>query len=166
MNPVHLTLDTELAGRGGELVRTYISRPVKLGENSLATEFVEIPNDVVMADTELIGMETLSSLKADKVPGDLEALERSLSRLQGLVDAALRYVEDVVVRKGDAPPWRQQPPPFPRPGAVWWCVLSGEAPRARGFVALCVCVGGGCEDLITIPSNSERLRVDQSFSLD
>lgn len=97
-NPIHLTLDVELIAADPSIVRTYISRQVGLGERALATEFVEIPNEVLMGEALLIGFDTAAAVVSEPLPSDAEALQRSADRLQKLLDTMCKYVDDVCVR--------------------------------------------------------------------
>lgn len=98
-NPIHLTLDVDLLAADPSIVRTYISRQVGLGDRSLATEFVEIPNEVSVAEARIIGFDTVASVVSDALPTDAEALQRSVDKLQKLLDNMCKYVDDVCVRR-------------------------------------------------------------------
>lgn len=102
-NPIHLTLDTELSEADASIVRTYVSRGVGIEDRSLATEFMEIPNEATMAEVRTIGFETVAAQRQERVPTDVEALQRSLARLRGLLDTVFKYVDDVCSgkRRGD-----------------------------------------------------------------
>lgn len=51
---VHLRLDTSLQ-EDKLKVQAYVSRTLTLGDKSLATEFVELPCDVLYGDIERVG---------------------------------------------------------------------------------------------------------------
>ena len=53
---MHLVLDTSLAGDHVD-VRAYASRALSLGDKALATEFVELPCEVLMGEAERVGRE-------------------------------------------------------------------------------------------------------------
>lgn len=53
---LHLVLDTSLAGDHVD-VRAYASRALSLGDKALATEFVELPCEVLMGEAERVGRE-------------------------------------------------------------------------------------------------------------
>jgi hypothetical protein len=53
---IHLVLDTSLAGEHVD-VRAYASRALSLGDKALATEFVELPCEVLMGEAERVGRE-------------------------------------------------------------------------------------------------------------
>lgn len=94
--PVHLVVDTSLSGDRVD-VKAYGGRGLSLGDKPLATEFVELPCDVLMGEAERVGLGLLVSgdpEKARPLERDGEGLAASVARLQQLVATAQRYAED------------------------------------------------------------------------
>ncbi|CAI5494629.1 unnamed protein product [Closterium sp. Naga37s-1] len=108
-HPIHLTIDTTFqslaAGASGQpgaatsAVRAYVSTPLFIGEKQLAAAFQEIEVDMRMADAEKIGFDNLRRTSVERLPADMEGLEATMGRLQGMVDGALGYATDVVEGK-------------------------------------------------------------------
>lgn len=103
--PIHLVLDTSLAGDHVD-VRAYASRALSLGDKTLATEFVELPCEVLMGEAERVGLNLLVSgdYERGRPLSDAEGLPASIARLQQLLGTALGYVEDVVAGRAKADP--------------------------------------------------------------
>lgn len=93
-NSVHLLVDTTLAGSKFS-INAFMSRLLTLGDKVLATEFVEIPCEVLFGEAERVGVELLSSGASTKPLSDNESLSTSLKRLEELLDKVYAYVEDV-----------------------------------------------------------------------
>ena len=98
---VHLTLSTE---PGKEIeARTYISAPVGVTSERAADSaaFVPVPCEVRYGEAERGGLELISGMKeregrAAGVGTDIEALERGVEEVLGLLERVSRYVEGVV----------------------------------------------------------------------
>ncbi|GJP43116.1 hypothetical protein CLOM_g2612 [Closterium sp. NIES-68] len=105
-HPIHLTIDTTFqslnaaadgqSGAATSAVRAYVSTPLFIGEKQLAAAFQEIEVDMRMADAEKIGFDNLRRTSVERLPADMEGLEATMGRLQGMVDGALAYANDVV----------------------------------------------------------------------
>lgn len=68
----------------------------------LGTNFVELVVDLRFQEAERVGLDLLTHTSNDGLPGDLQALERSVGRLQTLLQSAAKYVDDVC--EGRLPP--------------------------------------------------------------
>eukprot|EP00798_Chlamydomonas_sp_ICE-L_P015670 gene15670-21774_t len=99
-NSIHMLVDTTLSD-GKFNIQAFSSRLLTLGEKTLATEFVEMPCDVLFGEVERVGVELLASGASSKPQSDNESLETSLERLRSLMESAHKYVDDVV--EGRAP---------------------------------------------------------------
>jgi translation initiation factor 3 subunit F len=101
--PVHLIADTTLAN-DKFTVQAFVSRALALGDKALATEFQEVPCEVLLADAEKVGVDLLLSGITPKPLADQEDLQTSIKRLQALMGTAREYVSDVLEgkRQGDA----------------------------------------------------------------
>eukprot|EP00199_Chlamydomonas_sp_CCMP681_P006965 CAMPEP_0119107422 /NCGR_PEP_ID=MMETSP1180-20130426/9980_1 /TAXON_ID=3052 ORGANISM="Chlamydomonas cf sp, Strain CCMP681" /NCGR_SAMPLE_ID=MMETSP1180 /ASSEMBLY_ACC=CAM_ASM_000741 /LENGTH=283 /DNA_ID=CAMNT_0007092905 /DNA_START=81 /DNA_END=932 /DNA_ORIENTATION=+ len=102
-NSVHLKVDTTMVNRRFT-ISAYQSRVFALGDKPLATEFVEVPCEVLFADVERAGAELLAAGPGPKSLSDADSLAQSLSRLEGLLGTVHQYVLDVMSgkRAGDA----------------------------------------------------------------
>ena len=97
--PVHLTVDTSLANDRLN-IRGYTSASVGQAtpEGPQGLMFVPVPCDLKVTEGERIGLELLARAK-DKptaVSTELENLERSVERLQGMLQTVHAHVADVV----------------------------------------------------------------------
>lgn len=101
--PVYLKLNTDFLSAAQSVISTYISREVSLGKQKVATEFIEITNEVIMDEVNTIGFETIASRHMWRVPDEIEGLSIALKHLQTVIDMALQYVEKVCEgeQKGD-----------------------------------------------------------------
>lgn len=99
---IHLTVDTTFANNRMD-IKAYTAKTLMLGDKKLATEFQEIPCEVLTVDLDRIGMDLISSEMTNKIPSDLESLDHSLAKLEEQIGLALEYVTDVVEerRAGD-----------------------------------------------------------------
>lgn len=93
--PVHLLIDTALTDKTFA-IKCYTSRVLSLGDKILATEFVEVPCEVLFGDVEKLGAELLSGGKDGKALAEADNVQHSLTRLIELMDQAHAYVKDVV----------------------------------------------------------------------
>lgn len=100
-NPVHLTVDTLMTG-DQMAVEAYVSTSLMLGDKPMATHFHEIAVDMRMMEADRVGIELLKAENTESLPSDLDGLQQSISKLQGMIDDTLEYVEDVC--EGQNPP--------------------------------------------------------------
>lgn len=98
---VHLTVSTE-AGKEIE-ARTYISAPVGVTAERAADSaaFIPVPYEIRYGDAEKSGLELISGAKdnVDRVSNvltDIEALERAIEEVLGMLDRVSKYVEAVI----------------------------------------------------------------------
>lgn len=105
-NPLYMVIDTTLSNKKFN-ISAYVARTLSLsrssGEKPLATEFMEVPTQVLFADAERVGVELLRSGSGAKPLGDQDSLHVTLKHLQDLLDKVHRYVSEVVDgrKKGD-----------------------------------------------------------------
>jgi len=103
--PIHLVVDTTLSSEGLH-VSAYTSHVLTLGDKTLATEFVEVPCEVLYTELEKVGADLMVSGDHEKSKAlvDSDNLRQSIVHLQQLVGQAQQYVEAVVAgkQKGDA----------------------------------------------------------------
>uniref|UniRef100_A0A7S0RJW6 Eukaryotic translation initiation factor 3 subunit F n=1 Tax=Chlamydomonas leiostraca TaxID=1034604 RepID=A0A7S0RJW6_9CHLO len=95
---IHVKVDTTLANQRFSIT-AYQSRVLALGDKPLATEFVELPCEVLFADVERVGASLLTSGTAARPLAEGDGLAASLARLESLLATAAAYVEDVVAGK-------------------------------------------------------------------
>ncbi|MEW5296894.1 MAG: hypothetical protein WDW36_000141 [Sanguina aurantia] len=100
---VHILLDTTLSGKRSHGAQAFTSRLLSLGDKVLATEFVEVPLEVLYADIERVGADLLMTGPTTKSLSEEETLATSLTRLSSVLDTVYSYVDDVVEgrAKGD-----------------------------------------------------------------
>eukprot|EP00271_Cylindrocystis_brebissonii_P011280 TRINITY_DN28408_c0_g1_i1.p1 TRINITY_DN28408_c0_g1~~TRINITY_DN28408_c0_g1_i1.p1 ORF type:complete len:290 (-),score=56.98 TRINITY_DN28408_c0_g1_i1:296-1165(-) len=105
-NPIHLTVDPSASLVGSaersNLMKAYVSTALALGERRLVAQFQEIQLDFRMVEAERIGFELLGKTVVEKLPSDLDGLEETIARLQGMVESVSRYTDDVLA--GRIPP--------------------------------------------------------------
>ncbi|KAK6935745.1 Rpn11/EIF3F, C-terminal [Dillenia turbinata] len=94
-NPVHLTVDTGFKNAEAS-IKAFVSVSLSLGDQQLAAQFQEIPLDLRMVEAERLGFDVLKTTMVDKLPGDLEVMEKSMQRLLTLIDDVHQYVNHVV----------------------------------------------------------------------
>jgi translation initiation factor 3 subunit F len=94
-NPVHLVVDTAMAG--GRLgVRALVSRSLGIKGRELAREFQEVPCEARAEEAERAGgAELLGAELAEALPTDGEGLDATLGRLQAALARAEAYVGEV-----------------------------------------------------------------------
>lgn len=104
---VHLTVSTD-AGKDIE-ARTYISAPVGVTAERAADSaaFIPVPHEIRYGDAEKSGLEIISGAKDNEdrtasVLTDIEALERAIEEVLGMLDRVSKYVEAVI--EEEAPP--------------------------------------------------------------
>jgi len=100
-NPVHLILDTTLQNNR-MAVKAYVSRPLTVQGRELAREFQEVACEVRTVEAERSAGDLLGEELTEKLPSDLEGLGTSLEKLRLALEAAERYVNDVVEGRCDA----------------------------------------------------------------
>jgi len=104
---VHLTISTD-AGKEIE-ARTYISAPVGVTAERAADSaaFTPVPHEIRYGEAEKSGLELISGAKDNKdrtanVLTDIEALERAIEEVLGMLERVSKYVEAVI--EEEAPP--------------------------------------------------------------
>lgn len=104
---VHLTVSTD-AGKNIE-ARTYISAPVGVTAERAADSaaFIPVPHEIRYGDAEKSGLEIISGAKDNEdrtanVLTDIEALERAIEEVLGMLERVSKYVEAVI--EEEAPP--------------------------------------------------------------
>eukprot|EP00475_Leptophrys_vorax_P006569 TRINITY_DN14085_c0_g2_i1.p1 TRINITY_DN14085_c0_g2~~TRINITY_DN14085_c0_g2_i1.p1 ORF type:complete len:330 (+),score=9.49 TRINITY_DN14085_c0_g2_i1:95-991(+) len=106
LHPIHLTVDTTFqaldpaasatSAAATSALRAYVSQSLSIGDKPLGAAFSEVTVAVGMADAEKIGFDSARRAPSDHLPSDLEGLEATVGRLQGLVETAHAYANDVV----------------------------------------------------------------------
>lgn len=102
-NSIHLLVDTTLSG-GRFNIQAFMSRLLTLkGDKVLATEFVEMPCEVLFGEAERVGVDLLTGGASPGPLSDNEGLASSLQRLEELLDRVYTYVDAVTEgrSKGD-----------------------------------------------------------------
>jgi len=94
-NPVLLTVDTQFTEERAN-IKAFVSTLLTLGDRQLAAQFHEVQLDLRLIEAERIGFDLLKKTVVEKLPNDVEGLESTIERLQGMIDTVFRYVEDVV----------------------------------------------------------------------
>lgn len=104
---VHLTVSTE-AGKDIE-TRAYISAPVGVTAERAADSaaFIPVPYEIRYGEAEKGGLETIASAKdaesrSTSIFTDIEALERAVEDVLGMIDRVSRYVESVIDEEAPA----------------------------------------------------------------
>jgi translation initiation factor 3 subunit F len=98
---VHLTVSTE-PGKDVE-TRAYISAPVGVTAERAADSaaFIPVPYEIRYGETEKSGLESIAAARdaesrATNIFTDIEALERAVEEVLGMIDRVSRYVESVI----------------------------------------------------------------------
>lgn len=98
---VHLTVTTD-AGKEIE-TRTFISAPVGVTADRAADSaaFTPVPHEIRYGEAEKSGLELIAGAKDNKdrtagVPTDIEALERQIEEVLGMLERVSKYVEAVI----------------------------------------------------------------------
>lgn len=105
-NPVHLVVDTTLAGEDMG-VRGFMSQSMILGEANLANKFLEIKVDLEVTDSEatclyhMINAQDTPEPFAESelvvvVPGQRDSVHAAMKKLLAVLDEVQRYVDSVV----------------------------------------------------------------------
>ncbi|KAL4796510.1 JAB1/Mov34/MPN/PAD-1 ubiquitin protease-domain-containing protein [Aspergillus venezuelensis] len=104
---VHLTVSTE-AGKDIE-TRAYISAPVGVTAERAADSaaFIPVPHEIRYGEAEKSGLEAIAAARdADErsttLFTDIEALERAVEEVLGMIDRVSRYVESVMDEEAPA----------------------------------------------------------------
>ncbi|PWY83285.1 putative eukaryotic translation initiation factor 3 subunit EifCf [Aspergillus sclerotioniger CBS 115572] len=104
---VHLTVSTE-AGKDIE-TRAYISAPVGVTAERAADSaaFIPVPYEIRYGEAEKSGLEAIASARdaeerAANIFTDIEALERAIEDVLGMIDRVSRYVESVIDEEAPA----------------------------------------------------------------
>lgn len=105
---VHLTISTD-AGKEIE-ARTYISAPVGVTAERAADSaaFVPVPHEIKYGEAEKGGLDLISGAKdqTDRTAAvltDIEALERAIEEVLGLLERVSKYVEAVIEEEEETP---------------------------------------------------------------
>ncbi|PYH41546.1 eukaryotic translation initiation factor 3 subunit F [Aspergillus saccharolyticus JOP 1030-1] len=104
---VHLTVSTE-AGKDIE-TRAYISAPVGVTAERAADSaaFIPVPYEVRYGEAEKSGLEAIAAARdaeerSANIFTDIEALERAIEDVLGMIDRVSRYVESVIDEEAPA----------------------------------------------------------------
>lgn len=104
---VHLTVSTE-PGKDVE-VRAYISAPVGVTAERAADSaaFVPVPHEIRYSEAEKSGLEAIANARDSEnrtasIFTDIEALERAIEEVLGMIDRVSRYVESVIDEEAPA----------------------------------------------------------------
>ncbi|KAE8147014.1 JAB1/Mov34/MPN/PAD-1 ubiquitin protease-domain-containing protein [Aspergillus avenaceus] len=104
---VHLTVSTE-PGKDVE-TRAYISAPVGVTAERAADSaaFIPVPYEIRYGETEKSGLESIAAARdaenrAANIFTDIEALERAVEDVLGMIDRVSRYVESVIDEEAPA----------------------------------------------------------------
>ncbi|KAF7595779.1 hypothetical protein BBP40_004910 [Aspergillus hancockii] len=104
---VHLTVSTE-PGKDVE-TRAYISAPVGVTAERAADSaaFIPVPYEIRYGETEKSGLESIAAARdadnrATNIFTDIEALERAVEEVLGMIDRVSRYVESVIDEEAPA----------------------------------------------------------------
>ncbi|KAF7720061.1 Eukaryotic translation initiation factor 3 subunit F [Penicillium ucsense] len=104
---VHLTVSTE-AGKDLE-TRAYISAPVGVTAERAADSaaFIPVPYELRYGEADKSGLEAIANAKDSEdrsttVMSDVEALERAIEEVLGMIDRVSRYVESVIDEEAPA----------------------------------------------------------------
>lgn len=104
---VHLTVSTE-PGKDIE-TRAYISAPVGVTAERAADSaaFIPVPYEVRYSEAEKSGLEAIANAKDSETRStniftDIEALERAIEDVIGMIDRVSRYVESVIDEEAPA----------------------------------------------------------------
>lgn len=93
-NPVHLTVDTTMTNNE-MAIEAFVSTSLSLGDKPVATHFHQLAVDLRMHEADRVGIDLLKNPKSHALPSDLEGLQQSIVKLQGMVEHVLGYVEGV-----------------------------------------------------------------------
>ncbi|KAL2004023.1 hypothetical protein VTN02DRAFT_821 [Thermoascus thermophilus] len=104
---VHLTVSTE-PGKDIE-TRAYISAPVGVTAERAADSaaFIPVPHEIRYGEAEKSGLEAIANAKDTEsrstgIFTDIEALERAIEEVLGMIDRVSRYVESVIDEEAPA----------------------------------------------------------------
>lgn len=104
---VHLTVSTE-SGKDIE-TRAYISAPVGVTAERAADSaaFIPVPHEIRYGEAEKSGLEAIANAKDTEsrstgIFTDIEALERAIEEVLGMIDRVSRYVESVIDEEAPA----------------------------------------------------------------
>mmetsp|Transcript_42518 Transcript_42518/g.51632 ORF Transcript_42518/g.51632 Transcript_42518/m.51632 type:complete len:286 (-) Transcript_42518:298-1155(-) len=100
-NPLHLTVDTQMVDETLS-IKAYLSNTVTLGDKPLATAFHQIQVDTRMAEADRIGVQMLKERNTETLPSDIDGLQVSVKRLQGMLGEVTEYVDAVLEEKAPA----------------------------------------------------------------
>jgi translation initiation factor 3 subunit F len=100
---VHMTVNTQIEGKGGIEVRTYISAPVGVTAERAADSaaFIPVPFEIRYNEADRAGLEMIASAKDREdrtatILNDVESLERAIEDILSMLDRVAKYVENVI----------------------------------------------------------------------
>eukprot|EP00656_Telonema_subtile_P034363 TRINITY_DN38460_c0_g1_i1.p1 TRINITY_DN38460_c0_g1~~TRINITY_DN38460_c0_g1_i1.p1 ORF type:complete len:296 (-),score=87.26 TRINITY_DN38460_c0_g1_i1:59-946(-) len=107
--PVHLLVDATLSAETDISARAFVASPVTLGEQSLGMRFKELCAELVVSESEQVGLDMLlssgeSSSGAELQVSDIEGLELQITEMLGRLTEIEAYVADVQAGKREADP--------------------------------------------------------------
>lgn len=94
-NPVHITVDTALTNSDLK-IGGYVSSELVVHGEQVGLEFHEIEVQTNLEEAERVGIDSLKDTLTEKLIGEVEGLELTLGKLQFVLDAMYKYVDDVV----------------------------------------------------------------------
>ncbi|XP_046663866.1 eukaryotic translation initiation factor 3 subunit F [Homalodisca vitripennis] len=100
-NPVHMTLDTTLSG-GHMGIKAYLNVSIGVPGGKSGSMFTPVPVDVLCYEPEVVGIKLcqktlgVGTKKNVKPMTDLALIGEAASKLTGLLDHVLAYVDDVL----------------------------------------------------------------------
>jgi len=105
-DPIHLTIDTTLnSGKLG--LKAYVFVPIGVPGATTGSMFTPVPVEVVAGDAEVTGLDLLHKTKftklrqVDPIP-DLAKISEGTTKLEFMLDAVIKYVEDVIAGRQPA----------------------------------------------------------------
>lgn len=112
-SPIHVVVDTSLKNNDQVQVKAFLSSALSLVECALTNQFKQLPVTTKIMAEESIALDIMSQNRQEgwtsqngnsSIPSDLQTLEKSIQRLEEMVENCLTYVQDVVSgrKQGDA----------------------------------------------------------------
>jgi len=105
-DPIHLTLDTTLTS-GRVTMKAYVFVPLGVPGATSGSMFTPVPVEVTATEPEIAGLDLLHKTKFSKLRSvepypDLVKVSEAASRMEGMLDALMKYVE-AVIAGGESP---------------------------------------------------------------
>ena len=110
-SPVHLVVDTSL-NKDQVQVKAYISSALALVDCALSNQFKQIPMETHVLEAESIALDLMAqnrehgwsekSTGLSHLPSDLQSLEKSIERLQQMIESCAAYVDQVLAQSRPA----------------------------------------------------------------